>query len=223
MRQLGADPGELAALADRVAGGDFEVDDGAQHRGVLDNLLKMVAMLKKNIEAAQRTVRGRAGGIQKRPGRLWRKRRRPVQEAHAQRNAILAAADRLEGVINVVSSASEELSAQIEQCGHGAAQQAARVTETATAMEEMNSTVAGSGPKRGQRGRHFRLHPPESRRGRSRGPQRGDQHTGGAGPVRATEAGYGRPAGACPVHQSHHERDFGHCGSNQFAGFERGH
>lgn len=140
MRQLGADPGELAALADRVAGGDFEVDDGAQHRGVLDNLLKMVAMLKKNIEAAHEQSAAAQAESEK-ARQAMEEAEKASQEAHAQRNAILAAADRLEGVINVVSSASEELSAQIEQCGHGAAQQAARVTETATAMEEMNSTV----------------------------------------------------------------------------------
>ena len=51
------------------------------------------------------------------------------------------AAGQLEGVIVVISSASQELSAQVEQSGRGADEQAARVTETATAMEEMNSTV----------------------------------------------------------------------------------
>ena len=41
----------------------------------------------------------------------------------------------------VLSSASEQLSAQITQSSKGAEQQAERVAETATAMEEMNSTV----------------------------------------------------------------------------------
>lgn len=52
-RQLGVDPGDLAVLADRVAGGDFDIDDGSPHIGVFDNLLKMVAILKKNIDAAK--------------------------------------------------------------------------------------------------------------------------------------------------------------------------
>lgn len=63
------------------------------------------------------------------------------REAQAKTDAMLNAADRLEEVAHIVSSASEELSAQIEQSERGAAEQAARVTETATAMEEMNSTV----------------------------------------------------------------------------------
>ena len=54
---------------------------------------------------------------------------------------MLQAAVKLEGVVEVLSSASEELSAQIEQSDRGAEEQARRVGETATAMEEMNATV----------------------------------------------------------------------------------
>ena len=60
---------------------------------------------------------------------------------NARREGMLAAAGSLEGVVAVVSSASSELSAQIEESERGAAEQAARAAETATAMEEMNSTV----------------------------------------------------------------------------------
>ncbi len=47
----------------------------------------------------------------------------------------------LEGVVEIVSTASEELSVQIEQSNQGASQVACRMAETATAMEEMNATV----------------------------------------------------------------------------------
>lgn len=62
-------------------------------------------------------------------------------EARSKTTAMLAAADRLEEVANILSSATNELSAQIEQSERGASEQASRVTETATGMEEMNSTV----------------------------------------------------------------------------------
>ena len=62
-------------------------------------------------------------------------------EARAKAEAMLHAADKLEEVISIVSSASTQLSAQIEQSESGARQQADMVTETVTAMEEMNSTV----------------------------------------------------------------------------------
>ncbi|GAB6036549.1 methyl-accepting chemotaxis protein [Fundidesulfovibrio butyratiphilus] len=40
-----------------------------------------------------------------------------------------------------MSQATQQISAQVEQCSHGAAEQSQRVGETATAMEEMNATV----------------------------------------------------------------------------------
>ena len=54
---------------------------------------------------------------------------------------MLHAATKLEGVVEAVTSASEELAAQVEQASRGAERQTARVGETATAMEQMNATV----------------------------------------------------------------------------------
>ena len=47
---------------------------------------------------------------------------------------MLNAAERLERVVQVVSSASTQLSAQIEQSDKGASQAAQRLAEAATAM-----------------------------------------------------------------------------------------
>ena len=63
------------------------------------------------------------------------------KEAQAKTEAMLVAADKLETVGNIVSSASAELSAQIEQSDRGAAESASRLSEAATAMNEMNATV----------------------------------------------------------------------------------
>ena len=60
---------------------------------------------------------------------------------NARREGMLAAAGQLEGVVGVVGSVVAGLSAQIERSERGAAEQASRVTETVTAMEEMNATV----------------------------------------------------------------------------------
>ncbi|MDR3641921.1 MAG: methyl-accepting chemotaxis protein [Humidesulfovibrio sp.] len=59
----------------------------------------------------------------------------------ARSEGMLAAAGKLESIVGVVSSASAQLSAQIGESSKGADRQAMRVTETATAMEEMNATV----------------------------------------------------------------------------------
>jgi len=59
----------------------------------------------------------------------------------AKAEGMIEAATQLEKVVEVISSASEELSAQVEQSSRGTEVQATRVADTATAMEEMNSTV----------------------------------------------------------------------------------
>ncbi len=68
----------------------------------------------------------------------------------AKREGMLAAARQLEEVADVVSSSSTELAAQIGQSERGSSEQAARITETATAMEEMNSTVLEVAKNAGQ-------------------------------------------------------------------------
>ncbi|WP_461208322.1 methyl-accepting chemotaxis protein [Desulfocurvus sp. DL9XJH121] len=64
---------------------------------------------------------------------------RGLIEAQNQRIA-KAAADAGQVVVNV-SSAADELTAQVEEASHGADQQQERTGEVATAMEQMNATV----------------------------------------------------------------------------------
>jgi len=59
----------------------------------------------------------------------------------AKAEGMMQAAAQLQKVVEIIGSASEELSAQIEQSSRGTEVQSQRVGETATAMEEMNATV----------------------------------------------------------------------------------
>ena len=52
-----------------------------------------------------------------------------------------AAVNQLEGIVAVVSSATEELSAQIQQSGQGSVEQASQMTETASTMQGMNISL----------------------------------------------------------------------------------
>ena len=54
---------------------------------------------------------------------------------------MLAAAEQLEEVVSIISAASTELAAQVEQSDKGAAESSQRLAEAATAMNEMNATV----------------------------------------------------------------------------------
>ena len=140
VRQLGKDPGELNAIARRVVDGDYNVDDGGKKLGVYGAIVEMVNALKQNIENAQReseNAREQSAKAQE----AMAQAEAAGREAQAKTEAMLLAADKLEQVGSVVSSASTELSAQIEQSDRGAAESAQRLSEAATAMNEMNATV----------------------------------------------------------------------------------
>ncbi|SOB57608.1 Methyl-accepting chemotaxis sensory transducer [Pseudodesulfovibrio profundus] len=67
-----------------------------------------------------------------------RKQQKLIEEQHKRINI---AASEAEDISRSLSTASEQLSAQIDEANSGAEVQRNRVSETATAMEEMNSTV----------------------------------------------------------------------------------
>ena len=140
VRQLGKDPGELNAIAHRVVDGDYNVDDGGKKMGVYGSIVEMVNALKTNIENAQRESEN-AKEQSRKAQEAMQQAEAASTEAQSKTEAMLVAADKLEQVGSVVSSASTELSAQIEQSDRGAAESAQRLSEAATAMNEMNATV----------------------------------------------------------------------------------
>ena len=140
IRQLGKDPGELNAIARRVVDGDYNIDDGGKKLGVYGAIVDMVAALKNHIENAQRESEN-AREQSARAQEAMQQAEAASREAQSKAEAMLAAADKLEQVGSVVSSASTQLSAQIEQSDRGAAESASRLSEAATAMNEMNATV----------------------------------------------------------------------------------
>ena len=140
VRQLGKDPGELNNIAHRVVEGDYNVDDGSKKMGVYGAIVEMVNALKQNIENAQRESEN-AKEQSRKAQEAMEQAEAASKDAQSKTEAMLVAADKLEQVGGVVSSASTELSAQIEQSDRGAAESATRLSEAATAMNEMNATV----------------------------------------------------------------------------------
>ncbi len=140
-KQLGKDPGELNTIALRVVDGDYNIDDGSPKAGVYESIVAMVAALKSHIDHAKEESRkAQEAAEQARKAQIVAEEATARAET-ARKEGLLDAATQLEGVVNVIASASEELSAQIEQSSHGAEQQAHRIADTATAVEEMNATV----------------------------------------------------------------------------------
>ncbi len=140
LNQLGKDPGELDAIAQRVVDGDYNIDDGSKKIGVFGAIVNMVSALKGHIENAQRESENAKEQSAKAQAAMLQAEA-AGQEAQRKTQAMLIAADKLEQAGNVISSASTELAAQIEQSDRGAAESAQRLSEAATAMQEMNATV----------------------------------------------------------------------------------
>jgi len=141
--QLGEDPGYLLTVATEIAGGnlDLKFRPFSGSGGVYAVLIKMVENLKAKIAEADRKTEEAA-----KEAEAARQATAEAQEAkamaeRAKAEGMFQAAEQLQDVVAIVTSASEELSAQIEQSSHGSEQQARRISETATAMEEMNATI----------------------------------------------------------------------------------
>ena len=140
MRQLGKDPGVLNTIARRVVDGDYDIADGSSRAGVYGSIVSMVESLKINMEKAQaESVKAHDQAIK--ATEAMRNAEKAESNAQAKTSAMLTAAAQLEEVAHAVSSASTQLSAQIEQADRGALQTAQRLGEAATAMNEMNATV----------------------------------------------------------------------------------
>jgi len=138
--------GVLAGAAAAIASGNLKVEIHDQNFGgemlelstslknMITSLLELISKAEAMSEDAKaQTIKAREATKEAEEARL--------AAENAKREGMLQAAGHLEDVVHVISSASEELSAQVEQSERGSATQAARVAETATAMEEMNSTV----------------------------------------------------------------------------------
>ncbi len=100
---------------------------------MIQNLSKMVFDSEEKSREAQIAADDAA--------RASKEAEKSAHEADEKRHSILEAVIKLEGIVNNIASASEQLSAQIDISTRGAAQQSARMTETATAMDQMNETV----------------------------------------------------------------------------------
>ena len=131
-------------FAQAVAGGRLDQRLGLDRRDEIGQLSasldSMVDSLNEKIQDAEKKSREAEEQSQK-ALKAMEQAEAAGQEARGKTEAMLVAADKLETVGNVVSSASTQLSAQIEQSDRGAAESAQRLSEAATAMNEMNATV----------------------------------------------------------------------------------
>ena len=131
--------------AEGVAAGDFSgelVVNQQDEIGVLANSLRtMVANLQAMIAEAHAKGEEAQKAMKEAQAAMQEAHAAKAQAERAKAEGMLHAAGQLEGVVEIVTAASQQLSSQIEQSSRGADEQSGRVRETATAMEEMNATV----------------------------------------------------------------------------------
>ena len=145
-RMLASPVKRITAFAETVAGGDLDAPLSVRARDETGRLAGSLHTMVGTLKARIAEAREQSELAQKETARAQEAVQMAEEARHkaesARREGMLAAAGQLEGVVEVVSSVAAGLSAQIEQSERGAAEQASRVTETVTAMEEMNTTVA---------------------------------------------------------------------------------
>ena len=136
---------EAVAFAEAVAAGSLDHQLNVCQRDEIGKLCAaltvMVGSLKEKIGeanhqtelAAQETERARQATLVAEEAKLSAER--------ARREGMLEAAGQLESVVRELNHASTDIARQVQASSRGALVQKDRVTETATAMEEMNATV----------------------------------------------------------------------------------
>lgn len=132
-------------FAEAVAEGDLSQQlelDRTDEIGVLAAALrKMVGNLKEMIQTAEtKTTEAEEQSEKARIAMQEAEEARRMAES-AKREGMLQAAGQLEGIVERLNNASDELTRTVNQATRGSDIQRERTSETATAIEEMNATV----------------------------------------------------------------------------------
>ncbi len=136
---------EATEAATAVAEGNLDVSLDPQGRNEISTLQmalnSMVSTLSENIES----IKVKSDEAQEQT-RIAKAAAAEAQEATkraegAKKEGMLAAAEKLQSVIDRVSTITDEVTSSADEILSGSEFQKQRVTETATAMEEMNATV----------------------------------------------------------------------------------
>ncbi len=136
----------MVSTAGEIAAGNLDAKlNPADYYGELLQLQKalsaMVGALKSRIvEAAEHSELAKVETEKARKA-MDMAEEAPQQAERARREGMLAAAQQLEGAVGIINETSSQLATQISHSDRGAAEAAQRLSEAATAMNQMNATV----------------------------------------------------------------------------------
>jgi len=136
---------KATSFAALVANGNLDEQLEIKNKDETGDLAKalktMVANLKAKIQEVEHKTKLAHQETEKARSATQEAEEAKRQAETARREGMLQAAGHLEGVLEQMTSASEQLAAQVGQSSRGAEEQKNRTGETSTAMEEMNATV----------------------------------------------------------------------------------
>ena len=144
-RMVGAPVAQITRYAQDVAEGkgDLHLDvHSRDDMGLLaDSLRSMEANLRKLVaEAAAQAEAARRKGTEAEQA-MAEARTAQARAESAQREGMISAADQIEGVVEQLNASINDMATKVENTARALDHAAGRLSETATAMEEMNSTV----------------------------------------------------------------------------------
>ncbi|OIN98785.1 MAG: chemotaxis protein [Desulfovibrionaceae bacterium CG1_02_65_16] len=132
-------------FANKVAKGDLDgelrVHSNDETHTLAESLRTMSANLKVKIQEAEASTRAADAKAREAEAATSEALEAKQQAESAKHEGMLDAANKLEEIVERITSSSEELSAQVELMSRGMDLQRDRVAETASAMEQMNASV----------------------------------------------------------------------------------
>ncbi len=135
----------LVGFAENISKGDFDSKVGKPLKGeffILEQALEtMVEKLKEKIQEAEQEKKEALEANEQAKIALEKAEEAKRQAERAKKEGMLHSAQIMEEVIEHLTTASEELSAQAQEVSQNMSEQKERITEAATAMEQMNATV----------------------------------------------------------------------------------
>ncbi len=136
----------MADGAMEVAGGNFKIrlDEsifGGELKTLHSAMRAMLTGLVENISKAEKMAEEAKDQTEKAQVALEEADKARAEAENAKREGMLHASDQLAGIVSQVASASQELTAQIDESSRGSEIQRERTAESATAMEQMNASV----------------------------------------------------------------------------------
>ena len=144
----------LINYANNVASGRLDVPQltGMRHElGALCTALNtMIANLEKMLRQSEQASQRAHEESQKAHVAMEQAEEAKIRAERAKAEGMLAAAAQLEGVVKAMGETTQTLEGHVLRAERGADQQASHITETATAMEEMNATVLEVAKNAGQ-------------------------------------------------------------------------